>query len=60
MIRYRLEFVGDGRYHGPTPSTGTPRSIVGTLELYGAARYEVVVVDEEANPPRAVPREVRG
>jgi hypothetical protein len=59
VIRYRLEFVGDGPLPRPDHVYRDAPVMVGTLELYGAVRYVVVVVDEEANPPRAVLRKVQ-
>ena len=56
MIRYRLEFVGDGELPRPDNVYRDAPIMVGTLELYGAGRYLVVVVDEKANPPRVVLR----
>ena len=59
MIRYRFEFVGDGPLPRPDNVYRDAPIVVGTLELYGAVRYVVVVVDEDANPPIAVLRKVR-
>jgi len=59
VIRYRLEFVGPGDLPRPDYVYRDAPIMVGTLELYGAARYLVVVVDDEANPPKAVLRKVR-
>ena len=57
MIRYRFEFVGDGPLPRPDNVYRYAPIVVGTLELYGAVRYVVVVVDE-ANPPITVLRKV--
>jgi hypothetical protein len=59
VIRYRLEFVGDSPLPLPDNVYRDAPIMVGTLELYGATRYVVVVVDEEAKPPIAVLRKVR-
>ncbi len=59
MIRYRLESSVTVCCHGPTTCTATP-IMTGTLELYGATRYLVLVVDDEAKPPIAVLRKLRG
>jgi hypothetical protein len=50
--------VGDGPLPRPDNVYRDAPIVIGTLELYGAVRYVVVVVDEEANPPRVVLRKV--
>ena len=59
VIRYHLEFVGDGPQPRPDNVYRDAPLVVGTLELYGAVRYLVVGVDEDAKPPIAVLRRVR-
>ena len=59
VIRYRFEFIGDGPLPRPDNVLRDAPIVVGTLELYGAVRYLVEGVDENANPPIAVLRRVR-
>ena len=59
VIRCRFEFIGDGPLPRPDNVLRDAPIVVGTLELYGAVRYLVVGVDEDANPPIAVLRKVR-
>ena len=58
MIRYRFEFAGDGVVPPPENVYRDAPVVAGTVELYGAQRYLVVVVDEKTNPPLAVLRKL--
>lgn len=59
MIRYRFEFVGADAPRPDHVYRDAP-VIEGTVELYGAERYLVEAVDEDAIPPVAVLRKLLG
>jgi hypothetical protein len=58
MIRYRFEFVGPGALPLPDYVDRSELVVAGTVEVYGAARYVVESVNEDAEPAVAVLRRV--
>jgi hypothetical protein len=58
VIRYRFEFVGPGPRPLPDHAYRDAPIVVGTLELYRAERFLVVVVDEGTTPPVAILRKL--
>ena len=58
MIRYRFKFVGIGPLPLPDYVERDQPVVPGTVELYGAQRYLVERVDEQAKPPVVVLRKV--
>jgi hypothetical protein len=59
-IGYRFEFVGVEPLPLPDHVYRDKAIVVGTVELYQAERFLVESIDENADPPVAVLRKVRG